>query len=254
MPTVIFRGRVLPEFTGITISLPLLVDWTSPDKTKAIHFDLSIKKGAIVAKCTVPDYETDYLQFLTKYTFGFVESAVNVVAFAQGSGLFIILDTAEEPSGRVVALYPKQDILEKEVTSYTLGAGLWEMLQIVMSDSRIFQALNDLITSIRIPATGMVDCARAIEGIRHIISPSESDRSVQWVKMRDALNLDKTYISFVIDQSKDTRHGNRSSQKIVDDDGVEALRRSWVIMNRFLEYKKRGDASLSLSEFPVLKG
>jgi hypothetical protein len=30
------------------------------------------------------------------------------------------------------------------------------------------------------------------------------------------------------------------------------IKRSWIVMNRFLEFKKRGDEALPLSDFPLL--
>lgn len=35
---------------------------------------------------------------------------------------------------------------------------------------------------------------------------------------------------------------------------TEVTRRSWVIMNRFMEYRLRGDKPLDAKEFPLLSG
>jgi len=69
--------------------------------------------------------------------------------------------------------------------------------------------------------------------------------------MRQYLNIDHAYLKFITDVSTAPRHGKRvgaTSQKDFD----ETITRSWVVMNRFLEYKKRGDKQLPLAAFPLL--
>jgi hypothetical protein len=48
--------------------------------------------------------------------------------------------------------------------------------------------------------------------------------------------------------AKGPRHGDVTTTTFSAN--RETIRRSWIVMNRFLEFKKRGNQRLSLSEFP----
>ena len=69
--------------------------------------------------------------------------------------------------------------------------------------------------------------------------------------MRQKLNIELEYLSFITEESRGPRHGDRF--KGTPTAYKEVLKRSWNVMNRFLEYKKRKDKQLSLSTFPLLK-
>jgi hypothetical protein len=91
---------------------------------------------------------------------------------------------------------------------------------------------------------------RAIEALAQIISPGERNDNKRWIKLRDALNLSKPYLMVITEHSKGPRHGNYFEPRTVPDEDIRM--RAWTIMNRFLEYRKRGAIGLPLSEFPLL--
>ena len=68
--------------------------------------------------------------------------------------------------------------------------------------------------------------------------------------MRRRLNLSKSYLDFIVDTSKGPRHGDRS---YIDQPTLnEVIKRSWIIMNRFLECRLREGEALPSLEFPEL--
>ena len=74
-----------------------------------------------------------------------------------------------------------------------------------------------------------------------------------WRVMREKLQIDETYLKFVTGSSKKLRHGDRGAtdSKIQ----MEVTHRAWAIMNRYLEYVKRGETeSLPVESFPILSG
>jgi hypothetical protein len=126
-----------------------------------------------------------------------------------------------------------------------------KVYKVVLEEPAIFMALNDLIVAISYPHHGPVNCARAVESIRHLLAPNLKKRDAQWRVMNNALQLKSTYTSFITDHAKTGRHGDRTH--IPGTTVREVVQRSWTIMNRFLEYKKRGGAvPLPLREFPEL--
>lgn len=82
------------------------------------------------------------------------------------------------------------------------------------------------------------------------MTPIGQEKKQGWSAMRQNLNIDVGYLSFITDESKGPRHGNRTGIKQTA--FREVIRRSWSIMDRFLEYKKRGDKQLPLADFPLL--
>ena len=68
--------------------------------------------------------------------------------------------------------------------------------------------------------------------------------------MQAALNISRPYQQWVTSLSANPRHADRSH--ITGANTTEALSRTWSLMNRFLEYKRRGDKPLSAPDFPVL--
>jgi hypothetical protein len=121
----------------------------------------------------------------------------------------------------------------------------------MLSDPSVFLAVNDLIASIAVSHHAAINCGRVIETIREVMTPSGADRKRGWEAMQQNLNLNLTYLKFITEVSTAPRHGKRTgatSQK----NFTETVNRSWIVMNRFLEYKKRAHKQLPLAEFPLL--
>lgn len=161
-----------------------------------------------------------------------------------------------KPNGIVYDLLVERPDLEAAVTAFKAGApntlfSFDEMYRIVACELDLIPALNDLIVSISLPHHAPINCARAIETIRELIMPTESDdREKGWKVMREQLNIDRDYLKFITQHSTKRRHGKRTG--ISPADYQEIIRRAWNVMNRFLEYRKRGNQQLPLSEFPLL--
>lgn len=68
--------------------------------------------------------------------------------------------------------------------------------------------------------------------------------------MRECLNLSVDYLKLITDVSTAPRHGD--SRHISGTTTVEITSRTWTVMNRLLEYKKRDVQRLPVAEFPHL--
>jgi hypothetical protein len=142
-------------------------------------------------------------------------------------------------------------------TSFSLNpqpgkTSIGETWDLVLSNFAIFQSLEDLITSITLPHHAPVDCARAVERLRNLIATPGATISQAWHEMRNALRLDRSFLKLITDTSAAPRHGDPSY--IPGTITTEIVRRSWIIMDRFLQYRKRGNNPLPATDFPVLKG
>jgi hypothetical protein len=138
------------------------------------------------------------------------------------------------------------------VTTPEERKNLEKVLLIVFGDPRIFMALNDLILANTLPHHAPTNCARVLEGLRTVMTPDGMGRDKGWPILRQNLQMDRTYLEFITEHSTGPRHGDRSH--ISGDVTMAIVGRTWTIMNRFLEFKKRGDTQLPLVEFPMLVG
>jgi hypothetical protein len=182
-------------------------------------------------------------------------AAVDIFCFVTGIGGSLFFDKLMKADRVVHDLLVERPDLAATVTAFHLGgpnvASPFDPLyRIVAQEPFLGMAVNDLIISISLPHHAPINCARAIETIRELMTPADEDRKKGWEAMRTQLNIDQEYLSFITEQSKGPRHGNRIG--ITRADFQETIRRSWNVMNRFLEYRKRENQALPLSEFPLL--
>jgi hypothetical protein len=180
-------------------------------------------------------------------------AVVSTYAFGKGMGLSVVLETVVKPDGITYNIEEKRPDLQPLVTVLHSrqdgGLDIMAILPIVLCDPTIFVALTDLIGSLTHAQEAPIKCGRAIDAIRHAMAPA-NDRKAGWPAMRDNLNISQSFLEHITENSKGPRHGDVKSGTFLE--ARETIRRSWLVMNRFLEFKKRGNQRLVLSEFPLL--
>jgi len=250
MAKISFLGKVLPDVFLVTSSLPT-VTFNSPDTGVKVQLDIKILDSAITIDCEIDNYKPSDLVYIYIRAFDLVRAAVNIFAFAKGTGFTVIIDKCIDDKGAVTSYVPIDNSLTSLCTAIDINSptGYDEAFKLIGLDPNLFMALDDLIVSITLPHHSAVNCARAIEGIRQMIEPDNSGKP-KWDKMHSALKTTKKYVDLITDSSKFPRHGNRI--RIEGDVTQEIVKRSWIIMNRFLEYRKRGNTPLPELEFPIL--
>jgi hypothetical protein len=204
--------------------------------------------GYVEVACTVPAYGPGQNIGLPHIrALELARSVVDSVAFVDGVGLTLILEELITPAGVVLQVLAHNPKLPKLCTAFSKAADatpertLEAMTRLVIREPPLFLALNDLITAATIPGQVAVNCGRAIEGLRVIMVPNDPNRKQGWVALQDNLNVARSYREFITTTSTGPRHGDRTD--IPEQTSQEVIERSWVIMNRFLEYRKRGSAA-----------
>lgn len=119
----------------------------------------------------------------------------------------------------------------------------------MIKEPPLFIALDDLIRSITEQHTSLANCGRVLDRIRRMIAPS-LDRAAAWREMHKALNISRGYQEWVSKQSTGTRHGDNTF--VPGSVSSEVIQRTWAILNRFLEYRKRGNQPLTPPDFSEL--
>lgn len=227
------------------INLPN-IHWEDPDIGLVIEATVKIEGANVEVVCNANHDDWDGV--FTR-AFDMVRAAADSYAFVNGYGFIVWLETVTKPDGIRYNIVPRRPDLASLVTAFDNSQSA-EMLATVYSDPLIFMALNDLIASITLPHHAPVNCGRAMESIREVMSPVKGDKIQGWQTMRDNLRIDINYLNFITKESTGPRHGIRSG--ITPLSFQETIRRSWIVMNRFLEFKKRGGRQLPPADFPVL--
>jgi hypothetical protein len=254
MPTYKFSGMVIPPSANFTLAGSINADWNDPATSLAMKGTLTINGGVVEVVCDSNLPSTDQNDGRVHFhALNLAISVVSICAFGKGMGLSVVIETVIRPDGIKYNIQQRKAHLEPLVTALQSGpdgaVGIASVLPFVLNDPTIFIALTDLISSVNFTADAAVKCGRAIESIRHYMAP-QNDRSAGWSAMRDNLNFSRTFLEFITENSKGPRHGDVTNTPVSVID--ETIRRSWIVMNRFLEFKKRGDQQLPLVEFPLL--
>jgi hypothetical protein len=256
MPSLHFLGHVLPPIFKLQIKgLPEI---QYQEQSMTIKFKIAVTDSEVDVQVDIDPYDHGS-QFSMIYTraFDLTRAAVDCWSFANGKGLTVFIDRFIDANGNESTIAPEAVNVGTFFTAFNLhpnytGPDNYEaMVKLFVVEPGAFMALNDLILAITMPHHAPVNCARAVEGLRTLMVPKGTDRKQAWPLMRNNLNVEADYVLFVTDLSKAPRHGDRT---FIDGTKVnETVARSWIIMNRFLEFRKRGNLPLPLADFPLLR-
>lgn len=254
MPKVTFRGRVIPEVSDITLHSRPALRWQDDGTDYWMEFNLEITRSEITVDCIVDEYDPAvHFGAMHMRASDIAAATVNLIAFANGLGVTTIFDTFTDPAGETTQLLLRDRPLGGLATAVvTEEPNFTEVLNLVIQQPKLYNALRDLIHAIRVSSEIPASCGSAVEAVRALMVPEGFDRRKSWPLMQASLNLDAAYLKLITDHSVGPRHGDH--QHVPGTMTREIATRSWTVMNRFLEYLKRGRTALPLNEFPLLKG
>lgn len=254
--TIRFIGRVYPRGALVNASLPQL-DWKWEEQNTIFQFLVKINNSTINVECVIPEYKGEWFAEIYKRAYDLARTAVNLACFAMGEGFICVFEFAIMPDGTPSTLRLQQPDLAQYCTSYKLGdprpesqENFNKVAMLVAMDPALFATLNDLTETISVPQVAATNCGRVIDSIRRQIAPTMSGGQA-WGAMHRALNIARPYQEFVSDKSKGPRHGDRSF--VPGADLIEVTTRTWIIMDRYIEYRKREKTNLTAPEFPLLQ-
>lgn len=252
MQTIHFIGRILPDAIRVSIPFRPIVKWEE-ELGLVFNFKFNITESNIDIECELPKYQPEMLVPLYMRAFDLCRAQVDLVAFKSGVALTVFLDKLIDPQGIQTSLVGQNNELSDLCNAFELDIGFDEICTQVMQSQSLFMALRDLVSSISLPHVSVVDCARAMERLKHhLVSNSRLHDSEAWQQFRTILRIDKAYIKFITDHSVNSRHGRPIH--ISGEITTEVIRRSWIIMNRYLNYLKNGKIPLSENDYPILAG
>lgn len=252
--TVQFLGYVTPPTYHVTLPFLMMGQWKDDDVDYDVKYKISIKDNIVIANCEVNNYvRATHLSRMLLRALNTSQAAVDLVAFSLGAPLAIVFESASEHDGSHFPLHVRDPDLAALVTAFSLDTPKFQQaLKIVIEERNLFHALRDLIEATSAAHKVVPHCAKAIETVRTLLTPPESDRKEGWSLMSDNLRVDSKYLKLITDHSKAPRHGDH--QAITAAITEEISKRSWTVMNRFLEFRMRGSQPLPSDQFPLLSG
>jgi len=256
MPTVHFLGRVFPAAFRVSVQDIPPVKWEQPEVGLQMEFQLHIKDSAVDVECVVNRFSRDDLASIWTRAFDLARAAVDLVSFSRGWGLLVVFETFVDPNGASSQWATSDASLPPLCTSFgpgdASGGNFSKLIVILLQEPSLFMALNDLIAANTFPHCCPTNCGRVLDSIRNMVTPPTANASVKqsWEALRTNLRAEREYLQLVTDLSTGPRHGDRTH--IPGPLTTEILKRTWIIMDRFLEFRKRGSQPLPESEFPVL--
>jgi hypothetical protein len=259
MSTIHFYGHVHP--TNIPVSINELTTHVEHPQEGKATFTIRIQDSTVHVTCI--DHDSSYTsqrgQILFFRAMHLTQAAVDLAGFVSGAGFQIIFEEAaidDQPRGWIEHRQPNLAALCSVISTHavdkfkTAGDASFNDVFFALCDSpELLFALHDLNLALTHKVQQPTHCARTIEGLRNYFGAEEKTK-VAWERMRENLNLTQPYIQFITDQSRGPRHG--SLLDVSSADSRTTLERTWIIVNRFLEFRKRGDKKLPLTEFPLL--
>jgi hypothetical protein len=255
MVTVHFLGRVIPAVYNVSVGFDPRMDHKEPALNFEATFIVHVKNSNVDVECELPAFDPQQFALLYIRAFDRARTAVDLVAFATGISVTTVFETFVLPNGQHGPIAMQHPDLGKLCTAYRVNAcesdkSFDEMYRLVALNHEIFMTLRDLIDANTLPHVGVINCGRVLDSIRRMISPSETNQIRGWAAMQTALNISRDYQEWVSKLSAQPRHGDRGY--IAPPDTESALKRTWAIMNRFLEYRRRGGGPLQPPDFPIL--
>ena len=224
--------------------------WEHIDTGERDSYEVSFD-GAIVIVDVVLNYEPRE-EIISQYRHTALElatTALNIVCFAEGMGLTLYLDRCVWPDGKEEITLPGDDRLKSLVSITNIDIPV--MSAMLAGDQQLSRPLNDLILAITWPNAAAINCARAVEGLRHHMNPNEGDkRGESWKRFQEQLNISQAFRTSITEISTQPRHGNTTF--IPSKDTEDAIMKSWTIMNRYFHYLALGKIQLDPNIFELL--
>jgi len=241
MAIVHFAGYVTPS-GFVTKFGPMDMAWA--DGGFKAKMTLEILDSKVSAVCEIDDANLYGVLFV--YVLHAIRGLVDLMSFNTGFGLTLIIDTCTLPGRDPQPLRSGNDALAShcEVT-------LNDSITLTMKERQIQKHIHEITATLNDPFDAPARCFRAIEGFSHLIlqSPPRKDKQ-RWLALQQALNVSENYLRFITDLSKGPRHGRVAPQ--MPSNVFECQERAWIIAGRFLEFRRRGNITLSEPDFPLL--
>jgi hypothetical protein len=257
MPVLQFLGKVYPAIAKVNLPGVENIDWGSSDLGFPIVMSSKISDSTVEVACVIPHFDESHFDTLLFRAYNLVEACTDLTSFGSGIALWVELDAFVTPDGIRRSILKNDSSLRSECTAFkspTTNSQEQEefnaALKIVLQEPTLMGSMRDLAQTLAHFQMTPINCGRVLDSLRMAVAPKLKPKP-GWVALRSIVNADEDYMKWISDYSTDPRHGERSPN-IPAYVAAEIRKRTWSVMNRFLEYRKAGNIPLDVSTFPLL--
>jgi len=256
MPIVFFKGRILPQVAIVNFP-DVGNNFGSSDLGFPLIIKTRIRNSLVEVSCEVEKFEESHIGVLLGRAEDLVHACVDLGCFATGIGLQVEIDTVVRPDGTSGPIVKNDPKLGQICSAYKIPAispqqrqDFAEVLKIVLAEPALLGGMYDLANALVSYHQTPTNCGRVLDSLRKAVAPG-LDPKKGWEVLRGIVNADNDYMKWVSEHATETRHGDRitKSEAVI----CEIRVRTWNVINRLVEYKKRGSQPLPIDMFPLLK-
>jgi hypothetical protein len=247
MSIIRFRGRVIPTAHQIALSGPFIKHVHGYGQTQT--YTVTTEGTMMTVTCELSKSSDEDLTSIMQRARIFGQTVLNVISFSTTTVYRFIIEEGQLPGQPWHRITQGCQAAKGICTVCELGTPSISAVFALANDINVLFALDDLIRGVEDVFLTRINCGRVVDALKKVLAPRAGSKQ-QWQISRHSLNLDLSYVSFIMKASIEGRHGNRVASELGIED--ELLRRTWMIMNRFLELKKRGLQKLPDDEFPCI--
>jgi hypothetical protein len=251
MADVQLLGRVYPAGFTVNLHAPRM-KYASDDGALTAEIDVQVTDSDVSVSWTTSDYNRDTLAAIWVHSRKLVTSLVDLIAFRAGAAATVVLDRYKDPTGRIDTLVIGQPQVKGISTLLDSDAGLLSVFGVVAHEPHLMTVLEDLISGLWSQDHKIINCARSVEAIRQLVAGYHLEPNAQWPIFRVALNVERSYLDLIMDYSTDPRHGKKDSAPTNEVNTI--MERTWILIDRFFNYRVGGNKRLDESLFPILRG
>jgi hypothetical protein len=250
MPLVRFTGTLYPTPIQISSAGGPTTHWNDQKLGLNATIDLKIENNAVEFRCEINQADRSSVHHLIGQVQIVADVFSSLFSFKTGYSFLLHIEKVHLPDGAIEDVLWFAPQFEKLATVVDSSEGMAKAINLLVRDRELSLAVRDITDCIRGTYTANLNLARSLESIRNYFVPTGDDRSEGWIPMRAALNISEARTRSITAASRDARHGRRTTGNgnVAEINGTKM----WELMNRFIEYRNRGDQPLPLSEFPLL--
>ena len=221
--------------------------------------EATIINSSIEVICNLSSFDMSMAGTLCARAGNLVRAFSDAVSFATTIGFVIVWDSLKQDDDPPLEIQHANPALVGLCKSYKFpptslveNTEFENVLKLILRDPNLLGSLTDLMDTLSFHHQTPTNCGRVLDSLRRAVAPNVEVKP-GWAILQSLLRISRSYQEWVTDQAKDTRHGDRESD-IPAETILEISKRTWEIVDRFIEFRKRGSVQLPEDEFPVLAG
>lgn len=247
MPTLTFRGRMIPEWLELTADHTHEIDRTEQEAVEAVRFELRVEKARITVTAKTQPTSRDDHQSLFMPALDMARAFADVVCLETGKAFVATFDDVVLPSGKVMPLVLADGNLRRIFGPF-LRDNFEAVVDLAHVEGHVARLLSDATVMLTWSHYAPIAAGRVAEAIRQLLTDGRSPAS--WAKMREMLRVDRAFVELLTDYSKNPRHGHR--EYVPGEVNSELAWRAWTLLGRYLALRVHGP--LDPQEYPLLTG